>query len=66
MAGNELGRAYASALLEIGQERGILSQIEEEIGFLFNAVANNRDLMLFLNAPGVTKESKKNLIDKVF
>jgi F-type H+-transporting ATPase subunit delta len=66
VAGNELGRAYASALLEIGQERGILPQIEEEVGFLFNAVAGDRDLMLFLNAPGVPKESKKNLIDKVF
>lgn len=66
MAGNELGRAYASALLEIGQEKGILPRIEEEMGFLFNAVAKDKDLMLFLNAPGVPKDMKKDLIDRVF
>lgn len=66
MAGNEVARMYAGALLEIGQEKGTLPRIEEEVGFLASVLAADRDLVLYLNAPGVDKEAKKSLIDRVF
>jgi F-type H+-transporting ATPase subunit delta len=66
VAGNEVARMYAGALLEIGQEKGTLPRIEEEVGFLASVLAADRDLVLYLNAPGVDKEAKKSLIDRVF
>lgn len=66
MAGNEVARMYAGALLEIGQEKGMLSRLEEEVGFLASVLTADRDLVLYLNAPGVAKESKKSFIDRVF
>ena len=65
MAGNDVSRTYAGALLEIAQQKNILPAIEEEMGFLANLVKEDRELMLFLNAPGVSKDSKKELVDKV-
>jgi F-type H+-transporting ATPase subunit delta len=64
VAGNDLSRAYASALLEIGQEQNMLSRIEEELGFVASLVRQDRDLMLYLNSPGVSKEAKKGFIDR--
>ncbi len=65
VAGNDVSRTYAGALLEIAQQKNILPAIEEEMGFLANLVKEDRELMLFLNAPGVSKDSKKELVDKV-
>lgn len=66
MAANEVARVYASALLDIGQERKILSQLEEELGFIVKLLDDDRDLVLFFNAPGVTKDSKKDFVDRIF
>jgi F-type H+-transporting ATPase subunit delta len=66
VAGNDVSRTYAGALLEIAQQKNILPAIEEEMGFLASLVNEERELMLYLNAPGVSKDSKKELVDKVF
>ena len=66
MAANEVARVYASALLDIGQERKILSQLEEELAFISKLLDDDRELALFFNAPGVTKDSKKAFVDRVF
>jgi len=65
VAANEVARVYASALLDIGQERKILSQLEEELGFIAKLL-DDRDLVLFFSAPGVTKDSKKAFGDRIF
>lgn len=66
MAANDIARVYASSLVELGQEKKILSDIEEEIKFLADLVVENKELNLFLTSPGITKETKKGFIDKVF
>lgn len=59
-------RAYAGALFDIGIEKGKIDQIEEELNFITVIVIENRDFRLFLNAPSITKESKKKFIEKIF
>ncbi len=66
MAGNEVAKVYASALLDIGQEKNILARIEEELGFISSLLAEDRDLMLYFSAPGVSNDAKKAFVDKVF
>ncbi len=66
MAANDIARVYASSLVEFGQQKNVLPEIEEGIRFLADLVTENNELRLFLVAPEIAKESKKDFIDKVF
>ncbi len=66
MAGKEVSKIYAGALLDIGTESNILSRIEEDLGSLAELITGDRDLMLFLNTPVISKDKKKKLIEKLF
>jgi F-type H+-transporting ATPase subunit delta len=63
--GRKVAHIYASALLEIGQERNTLDQIEEELKFLSGLLRENKSLMQYLNTPGISVESKKDFIDRI-
>lgn len=66
MVNKEVSKVYAGALMDLGEESGILSQIQEELGFLTDVFMQDRDLMIFLNAPVIAKEDKKRFVDKIF
>lgn len=66
MAVNEVARVYAGALLEIGKENKVLQQIEEELGALGQLLREDADFRIYCKTPGISKESKKAFIDKVF
>ena len=66
MAIDEMTRAYAGALFDIGIEKGKIDQIEEELNLITEIVIENRDFQLFLNAPSITKAFKKEFIEKIF
>ncbi|MDY6967608.1 MAG: ATP synthase F1 subunit delta [Spirochaetota bacterium] len=66
MAENEVSRAYAGALLEIGLEKDTLDQIEEELDFIKSIVLEDEELSLFFNSPGIPKYIKKDFVDKAF
>lgn len=66
MAGKEAAKVYAGALLELGQEKNMLSRIEEELGFVASLINEDRTLVQYLNAPGVSVDAKKQFISKVF
>jgi F-type H+-transporting ATPase subunit delta len=66
VAANDIARVYATSLVEFGQEKKVLPEIEEEIKFLADLVTENKDFRLFLSAPEITRESKKEFIEKVF
>jgi len=66
VASSEVSNVYAGALLDLAQEKGIVSKVEEEISFVAELAKSDKDLMLYLNSPGISGESKKAFIDKVF
>ncbi len=66
VAGKEAAKVYAGALLELGQEKNMLSRIEEELGFVASLINEDRTLVQYLNAPGVSVDVKKQFISKVF
>ncbi|MBP7584437.1 MAG: F0F1 ATP synthase subunit delta [Spirochaetes bacterium] len=66
MAVNEVARVYAGALLEIGKENKVLQQIEEELGAFKQILREDADFRLYCKTPGISNDSKKILIDKVF
>ncbi len=66
MVVNEVTKIYAGALVEIGTEKDILSQIQEDCEFLVQLLEEDTDFREFLNAPVISKQAKKNFVDKVF
>jgi len=67
VAVNDIARVYATSLVEIGQEKNILPQIEEDLELVSSLAADGDDEMMhFLNAPGISKEDKKKFINNVF
>jgi len=63
---NKVAHIYASALLDIGQERGILDALEEELGVVSQILEEDEDILRYLNSPGISPESKRAFIDRVF
>jgi F-type H+-transporting ATPase subunit delta len=66
VAAKDIARVYASTLVEFGQEKKVLPEIEEEIRFVADLVSENRELRQFLASPGIPKDAKKDFIDKIF
>ncbi len=61
-----MARIYAGALLELGKEKNLLQQIEEEIGLLNQLVEEDVDFRLYCETPGISADSKKAFFERVF
>ena len=66
MAVNDVARVYANSLFDIAKDKNILQQAEDELKAVSDIVAEEDEFRRYLNAPGITIESKKGFIDKVF
>lgn len=66
MAVNDISRVYATSLVELSQDKGILDQIEEEFHLVTSLYNEDKDLRIFLTSPGIMREKKNTLVDKVF
>jgi len=63
---NDIARVYASSLIDIGREKNILPDIEEEIRFLADLITADNEVRQFFNSPGIPKDAKKDFVEKVF
>jgi F-type H+-transporting ATPase subunit delta len=66
VSAKDIARVYASSLVELGQEKKILADLEAEMKLLADLIAEQRDMRLFLASPGITREKKKDFIEKIF
>ncbi len=66
MAVNDVARVYANSIFDIATEKGVLPQVEEELLALSEVFTEEDDFRSYLNTPGITNESKKEFITKVF
>ncbi len=66
MSGNDIARVYAASLVEFGQEKNILVELEEEIKFISELISEDESLYMFLSSPGIPREKKKDLANRVF
>ncbi|MCP4131889.1 MAG: ATP synthase F1 subunit delta [bacterium] len=66
MAVNDIARVYATSLVEVGQEKNILPQLEEELKFVSTLIEEDAGMKQYLSAPGFSRDSKKEFINKVF
>jgi len=59
-------RRYATALLELAQERNELDDILEDIKFIDNTLEGSRELVLFLKSPIIKYDDKINVLNELF
>jgi F-type H+-transporting ATPase subunit delta len=55
----EIAEVYSRALFEVAKEQGKLDEVREQLGQFADAVAEQRDLQVFLFSPYFSAEEKK-------
>ncbi len=61
----EIARVYGDALFEVANEAGTLDEVHEQLGQFADALAENRELRIFLFSPYFSSEEKRDGIGKV-
>ncbi|WP_310604409.1 ATP synthase F1 subunit delta [Anaerosporobacter sp.] len=61
-----VSKTYGEALFDLALEEGTLTTIIEEVNVAKEAIAENPDLMKFLNHPKIDKEEKISVIENIF
>jgi F-type H+-transporting ATPase subunit delta len=61
-----VAKRYAKALFEVAKEKGLISQVEEELKSVASAIKGNADLQKFLNHPSVGNSVKTDLLKQIF
>jgi F-type H+-transporting ATPase subunit delta len=56
----EIARVYAEALFSVGKEKGNLDAIHDQLGEFTDAVAQSRDLQVFLFSPYFSSAEKRD------
>jgi F-type H+-transporting ATPase subunit delta len=60
----EIARVYAQSLFEVARERGKLDEIHEQLGQVADAIAESRELQVFLFSPYFSSEEKRDGISR--
>jgi ATP synthase F1 delta subunit len=60
----EIARVYAEALFEVAQDKGKLDEIHDQLGEVADAIAENRDLQVFLFSPYFSSGEKRDGIGR--
>lgn len=55
----EVARVYAQALFDAAKDKGSLERVHEELGQVADAIAESRDLQVFLFSPYFSSQEKK-------
>lgn len=61
-----IANRYAEALFQLSEEENITKEIYSELHDVVDTVKNNKDLENVLKSPLVSKDEKKELIEKIF
>jgi F-type H+-transporting ATPase subunit delta len=57
---------YAKALMDLAVERNELETVKNDVLLAQTAVANTRDLQIFLNSPVVKPKVKQKILSEIF
>lgn len=61
-----VAKRYAKALFEVAKEKGLISEVEEELKSVASVIKGNADLQKFLNHPSIGTSVKKDLLKQIF
>jgi F-type H+-transporting ATPase subunit delta len=60
----EIARVYAEALFDVAKDKGKLDQVHEELAQFADAIAENRDMQVFLFSPYFSSAEKREGIER--
>lgn len=66
MANQAVARRYAEALFDIARDKGLLDQVDDELGMVVNIIDANPQLQAALGNVLIPAEAKRNVVSKVF
>ena len=61
----EIAEVYARALFEVAKDDGVLDRVHEELGQFADALAEDRNLQVFLFSPYFSSEEKKDGVTRI-
>jgi F-type H+-transporting ATPase subunit delta len=61
----EIARVYAEALFDVARDKDELDEVHEQLGQVADAIAENRDLQVFLFSPYFSSAEKREGIRRV-
>jgi F-type H+-transporting ATPase subunit delta len=61
-----VAKRYAKALFEVAKEKGLISQVEDELKSVASVIKGHADLQKFLNHPSIGASVKKDLLKQIF
>ena len=61
----EIAEVYARALFEVAKENDVLDRVHDELGEFADALAEDRNLQVFLFSPYFSSEEKKNGVSRI-
>jgi len=61
-----VSKTYGSALFDLAKEENSIDSVLEEVKAVRQAIAENKELLLLLNHPKITKEEKISVIENIF
>lgn len=66
MSSSSVGRRYAVALFQIAKEQNLLEQMENELRVIKEVFENNKELVVVLKSPRISKKQKKEILTNTF
>ena len=57
---------YASSLLELALERGVLEEVKSDVLLVQKSIEENRDFAIMLESPIIKPEAKKRVLTSIF
>jgi F-type H+-transporting ATPase subunit delta len=61
----EIAEVYGRALFEVAKDNDVLDRVHDELGQFADALAENRDLQVFLFSPYFSSEEKKEGVTRI-
>ncbi|XEC95317.1 F0F1 ATP synthase subunit delta [Paenibacillus tarimensis] len=61
-----VAKRYAKALFELAQQAGAVTDVEDQLKLIVQAVESDADVAKFLNSPNVAADKKITLVKQVF
>jgi F-type H+-transporting ATPase subunit delta len=61
-----VAKRYAKALFQLAQQKGLVTETEDQLKLIVNVVESNADVRAFLTAPNITLETKKKTLIQAF
>lgn len=66
MKGTKVAARYAKALLELANEKGMVDAVANDMNYLFEVQADNKDFQNLLSSPIVNAHKKQQILQEVF